>query len=114
MPIQIPYGSKISRSWYRRLALALLVAIAASSSARETAHAEVISAKARYDGGLIIVRGKTDEPMQFVSLDRSLATRSNRVGRFVFRQARIPHRCSVLLYSEGRKMTVPIKNCPLR
>jgi hypothetical protein len=98
----------------RRVALALLVAVTGSLCAWDVGHAEVKSAKARYDGGLLIVRGKTTEPRQFVSLDRVLATRSNRVGRFVFRQARIPNRCSVLLYSEGRKMTVPIKNCPLR
>ena len=98
----------------RRVALALLVAVTSSLCAWDVGHAEVKSAKARYDGGLLIVRGKTTEPLQFVSLDRVLATRSNRVGRFVFRQARIPNRGSVLLYSEGRKRTVPIKNCPLR
>jgi hypothetical protein len=113
MFIEAANRSSIPAIAFRRAALALLVAVTGSLCAGDTGHAEVKSAKARYDGGLLIVRGKTTEPRQFVSLDRVLATRSNRVGRFVFRQARIPIRCSVLLYSEGRKMTVPIKNCPL-
>ncbi|BAQ15633.1 hypothetical protein [Methyloceanibacter caenitepidi] len=113
MTFKIPFCSESLTLKPRRIALAGLAAIAAFLGALDTGYAEVVSAKARYDGGLVIVRGKTAEPMQFVSLDRVLATRSNRVGRFVFRQSRIPHRCSVLLYSEGRSMTVPIKNCPL-
>lgn len=113
MTTKTPYRPQVSTPAPQRLALAVLVAIGALLCTHDLGRAEVVSAKARYDGGLVIVRGKTAEPMQFVSLDRTLATRSNRIGRFVFRQSRIPHRCSVLLYSEGRSKTVPIKNCPL-
>jgi hypothetical protein len=75
--------------------------------------AQVVSAKARYNQGILIVRGRTAEPRQFVSLGGVLIQRSNRVGRFVFRQTRLPPTCAVSLRAEGQEVSVPIRNCPL-
>lgn len=113
MTTKISNRSRYFVAWHRRTVIALAAAATALMCFSQTGNAEVRSAKACYDNGLLIVRGKTVAPMQFVSLSRTLVLRSNAVGRFVFRQARIPTKCSVVLYSEGLKFIVPIKNCPL-
>lgn len=114
MQNKISHHRRFSPLSCRHAAIVLIVAGLGATSGSIEAHAEIVSAKARYDRGLLIVRGKTAEPMQFVSLSRKLVTRSNRVGRFVFRQSRLPQLCSVHLHSEGQQLTIPIKNCPLR
>lgn len=77
------------------------------------ARAQIVSASARYDKGVLVVRGITAEPRQFVRLNRFRIKLSNRVGRFVFHQTRLPLDCSVRLRSAGHELTVPIRNCPL-
>jgi hypothetical protein len=81
----------------------MLTAVLSASYDTDSANAQVVSAKARYDRGILIVRGKTAEPRQFVSLDRVNILRSNRVGRFVFRQMRLPRVCTVRLQSAGHE-----------
>jgi hypothetical protein len=81
---------------------------------RSPAAARVMSASAHYEGGTLIVRGRTARPGQFVSLNRGLIQRSNRVGQFVFRVTRLPPSCTVRLRASGRETRVQIRNCPLR
>lgn len=96
----------------------VLVAIALSASTAmlspNTAHAQIVSASARYDRGVLVVRGTTAKPRQFVRLNRFRIKLSNRVGQFAFHQTRVPQTCSVQLRSAGRELSVPIRNCPLR
>ncbi|WP_159079937.1 hypothetical protein [Methyloceanibacter sp. wino2] len=113
MKTEISNRSREFMARHRRSVIALAAAVTGLVCLAEPGYAEVWSAKAHYDRGLLIVRGKTAEPLQYVSLSRTLVTRSNAVGRFVFRVSRIPKRCSVLLYSEGLRFSAPIKNCPL-
>lgn len=79
----------------------------------DVANAQIVSASARYDKGVLVVRGVTAKPRQFVRLNRFRIKLSNRVGRFVFNQTRLPQNCSVRLRSAGHELTVPIRNCPL-
>jgi hypothetical protein len=79
----------------------------------DVANGQIVSASARYDKGVLVVRGVTAKPRQFVRLNRFRIKLSNRVGRFVFHQTRFPQDCSVRLQSTGHQLTVPIRNCPL-
>ncbi len=79
----------------------------------DMATAQILSASAHYDRGVLVVRGKTAEPRQFVKLNRFRIKLSNRVGRFVFHQTRLPRTCDVRLRSAGHELIVPIRNCPL-
>lgn len=79
----------------------------------DMAIAQVLSASAHYHRGVLVVRGKTAEPRQFVRLNRFRIKLSNRVGRFVFHQTRLPRTCDVRLRSAGHELIVPIRNCPL-
>ncbi len=97
----------------RSLALVVLVGLAGNAVIGGSVQAQIVSAKARYDRGILIVRGRTEAPLQYVSLNRFFVKRSNRLGRFVFRQTRLPSACAVTLRSEGQRLQVPIRNCPL-
>ena len=77
-------------------------------------HAQVVSATARYEQGILMVYGATAKPRQYVQLNRFRITRSNRRGGFLFRHTRFPKSCVVRLRSAGQTREVPIKNCPLR
>jgi len=91
----------------------LATTLAGSAAMSSTAQAQIVSAKARFERGHLIVRGKTEGPRQYVSLNRFVVKRSNRRGRFVFRQKRQPLSCIVTLRSNGQQLRVPIKNCGL-
>jgi len=92
---------------------ALAVSLAANAAVSSPAYAEIVSAKARYDRGILIVRGRTAAPLQYVSLNRFFVKRSNRRGRFVFRQTRLPASCTVTLRSDSQQLRVPVRNCGL-
>jgi hypothetical protein len=92
---------------------ALAVSLPANAAVSSPAHAQIVSAKARYDRGILIVRGRTAAPLQYVLLNRFFVKRSNRRGRFVFRQTRLPASCAVTLRSEDQQLRVPVKNCGL-
>ena len=94
-------------------AAALAASLVGHAACSSTAQAQIVSAKAHYDRGIVIVRGRTREPRQYVSLNRFQVKRSNRLGRFVFRQTRLPASCAVTLQSEGQQLRVPIRNCGL-
>ena len=95
----------------------LLVCVSACmliAADRNQAVAQVISATAVYDRGVLTVRGATAQGGSFVSLNRGLIQRSNSLGRFVFRQTTLPQLCSVNLRSAGRVYRTNIRNCPFR
>jgi hypothetical protein len=98
----------------RRMLVAIVLSASAAMLSPKTAHAQVVSASAQYDRGLLVVRGTTAKPRQFVQLNRFRIKLSNREGRFVFRQTRLPRTCIVRLRSAGQELTVPVKDCPLR
>jgi hypothetical protein len=97
--------------WRGAFALMFILAGAAIPS---IAHAQVVSASARYDRGTLVVHGKTAKPRQYVRLNRFRIKLSNNVGQFAFHQTRLPRTCSVRLRSAGHGITIPIRNCPLR
>lgn len=86
----------------------------ASAIATSSADAQIASATASYDRGVLLVRGKTAKPRQLISLNRFHIKRSNRAGDFIFRQTRIPRDCLVRLRAEGDSRILRIDNCPLR
>ena len=99
----------------RLFLVAIIIAAAgAITLGMHPAAARVTSASATYDRGVLIVRGRTARAGQFVSLNRVLIQRSNRVGQFAFRLTRVPPSCTVRLRANGRELRVPIKNCPRR
>lgn len=97
----------------RIFACIAIAATAVALLATTEVHAQVVSATARYDRGVLIVRGRTAQGGQFVSLNRAIIHRSNTVGRFVFRQTTLPRSCEVSLRSAGRTFSIPIENCLL-
>jgi hypothetical protein len=113
-PMSFTVSAVILRIRPRLLAVvALAASLAANAAMSSMAHAQIVSAKARYDRGILSVRGRTAAPLQYVSLNRFFVTRSNRRGRFVFRQTRLPASCAVTLRSEDQQLRVPVKNCGL-
>ena len=78
------------------------------------AEAQVVSASARYEQGILMIYGATAKPRQYVQLNRFRMKLSNRRGGFSFRITRFPKSCVVRLRSAGQPREVPIRNCPLR
>lgn len=76
------------------------------------ADAQVLTATAIYDRGIVIIRGHTFKPGQFVSVGRSLVQRSNRQRQLVFHLKQLPRQCEVGIRSGGRVQVIPIRNCP--
>ena len=108
------HGATIARAkmkaWRGVLALVFVMGGIATSS---TAHAQIVSTSALYDRGILVVRGTTAHPRQYVRLNRFRIKLSNSIGHFAFHQTRLPNTCSVRLRSAGQELTIPIRNCPL-
>lgn len=107
-----PTGRAKVRSW--RGAFILMFLLAGGTTIPHIAYAQIVSASARYDRGIVVVRGTTAQPRQYVRLNRFRIKLSNSAGHFAFHQTRLPNTCSVRLRSAGHEITVPIRNCPLR
>jgi len=83
-------------------------------SAPPPAAAQVQSATASLSGqGRVVVRGSTARPHQFVTLNRSVVTRSNRLRRFTFRLNRVPRTCQVILHAARQRQVVPVRDCAM-
>jgi hypothetical protein len=89
----------------------LLVAVATGLLSADSADAQVLSATAIYDRGIVIVRGHTARPHQVVSVGRAWIQRSNRRREFVFHIKRLPDSCMVQLRSENTAKRIVIRNC---
>lgn len=100
-----------AKAWRGVIVIALLLS---GTAAPAIAHAQIVSASARYDRGVVAVQGATAQPRQYVRLNRFRITLSDRLGGFAFRVTQLPKTCSVRLRSSGHERRVPIRNCPLR
>lgn len=91
--------------------LFVTVIAAASIAASTAANAKISITESQYAGGVLVVRGRTSQAQQTVTLDELFSETSDAAGRFTFRIRYLPHNCKVELKSGIDEYSVLIANC---
>ena len=91
--------------------LGLCVALIVTAMAPGVAVADIRIDEVNYEAGILVVRGKTVEPDQVVTLDERFKERSNPQSDFVFRVPYRPESCEVELRAGEEVRKLPVSNC---
>jgi len=75
------------------------------------AWADIRIDESTYEAGVLVIRGRTAQPDQVITLDQRFEEHSNAERRFVFRVTYRPHLCEVELRAGADVKSLKVDNC---
>ena len=75
------------------------------------AHARIDVVEARYEAGVLVVRGNSDHPNADVTLERIYKERTGKSGEFLFRVRYRPRGCVAEIRFKDESFSARIANC---
>jgi hypothetical protein len=78
------------------------------------AQAKISVGEARYEAGVLLVRGHSDHPNSDVTLDRMYKERTSGSGAFLFRVRYRPRGCVAEIRVKDESVSARVENCRRR
>ena len=89
----------------------LVVCALALGFCANPAYAKIDVVEARYEAGVLVLRGKSDHPNADVTLDQLYKGRTGPSGRFLFRVRYQPRGCTAAIRIKDESFSAKLANC---
>jgi hypothetical protein len=93
------------------LSTRLVVCALAFGFGANAAHAKIDVVEARYEAGVLVLRGNSDHPDDEVTLDQIYKERTGHSGEFLFRVRYQPRGCVAAIRIKDESASATIANC---